>query len=93
MLARARTYLLLGQASAALTDAKEAIELNPQSATGYVLWGRALESVGDYLEAIVAYEQAATLAEAQRDFQLAGTARVNVGILMQRLRAQSAEGN
>jgi tetratricopeptide (TPR) repeat protein len=93
LLARARAYLLLGQSSAALTDAEEVIKLNPQSATGYVLWGRALESAGDYLEAIAAYEQAATLAEAQKDFQLAGTARVNVGILMQRLRAQPAEGN
>ncbi len=74
-----------------MADALEAVELNPESAAGYMLLGRAYELMEDYLEAIFAYEQAIDLAEAQGDFQLAGTARVNVGILMQRLQAQPRE--
>lgn len=92
LLARARTYLLVDQPDAALADALEVIELNPESAPGYVLVGRAYEHMEDYLEAIFAYEQAIDLAEQQGDFQLSGTTRVNVGILMQRLQAQPREG-
>jgi len=88
LLARAQTYLLLGQPEAAVVDALEVVELNPESAAGYMLLGRAYEQAEDYLEAMFAYEQAIDLAEAQGDFQLVGTARVNVGILMQRLQAQ-----
>lgn len=88
LLARAQAYLLLDQPEAAVVDAQEAVKLNPESASGYMLLGRAYEYMEDYLEAMFAYEQAIDLAEAQDDFQLAGTARVSVGILMQRLQAQ-----
>jgi tetratricopeptide (TPR) repeat protein len=88
LLARGRTYLLLDEAPAAVVDAKAVIEINPQSASGYLLLGSSQESLGDYTEAIFAYQQAAGLAEDQGDYQLAGTARVNVGILMQRLQVQ-----
>jgi tetratricopeptide (TPR) repeat protein len=91
LLARARSYLLLGQPEAALADAQEAIELNPQSANGYVLMGRAHEQMEEYVDAIFAYEQAIDLAEEQDNYQLAGTTRINVGILMQRLQAQPRE--
>ena len=92
LLARARTYLLVDQPEAAVADALEVIELNPESAIGYVLMGRAYEYMEDYLEAMFAYEQAIDLAEEQGDFQLVGTTRVNVGMLMQRLQAQPREG-
>jgi len=88
LLARAQTYLLLDQPGTAVADAQEAVELNPESAAGYMLLGRAYEYMEDYVEAMFAYEQAIDLAEAQGDFQLVGTARVNVGMLMQRLQAQ-----
>jgi hypothetical protein len=47
----------------------------------------------DYLEAIFAYEQAIFLAEEQGDFQLSGIARVNVGLLRQRLQVLPQQGN
>ncbi len=86
--ARARAYLLLNRPEAALADAREVVELNPESAAGYTLLGRAYEQLEDYMEALLAYQQVVTLAEEQGDFQLAGTARINVGLLMQRLQAQ-----
>ncbi len=88
LLARGRAYLLLGQTLAALDDAEAVVALNPQSAAGYMLLGRSQEFLEDYPEAIAAYEQAATLADAQGNFQLAGTARVSMGMLMQRLQAR-----
>jgi tetratricopeptide (TPR) repeat protein len=91
LLARARVFLLLGQPEAAVADAREVAEFNPQSANGYVLMGRAHEQMGEYLEAIFAYEQAIDLAEEQGNFQLAGTTRINVGVLMQRLQAQPGQ--
>ncbi len=81
----------MDQPEAAVADALEVIKLNPESAPGYMLMGRAYERMEDYLDAIFAYEQAIDLAEQQGDFQLAGTTRVNVGILMQRLQAQPRE--
>jgi tetratricopeptide (TPR) repeat protein len=88
LLARGQAYLIANQAQAALADAQALLVLNPQSAPGYMLLGRAQEWLENYPEAIAAYQQAATLAEAQGDFQLTGLARVNMGMLMQRMRAQ-----
>lgn len=93
LLTRGQTYLRLDQAQAALSDAEAAIALNPESAAGYLLLGRANEWLENYRQAIAAYEQAATLAEAQGEFQIAATARVNMGVLMQRLPAQQESGN
>lgn len=88
LLRRGQVYLLLGQAQAGLADAEAAVALNPQSGAAYLLLGRASESLENYGEAITAYEQAATLADAQGNSQIAATARVNMGILMQRLPSQ-----
>jgi len=92
-LARAQAYLLLDQAEAALADARSVVELNPESATGYVLLGRAYERLEDYRGAIFAYEQAIKLAEEQGDYQMAGATRVNMGILMQRMQVQPSGAN
>jgi hypothetical protein len=54
--------------------------------------GRAHEQMAEHMEAIFAYEQAIDLAEEQGNYQLAGTTRISVGILMQRLQAQPVEG-
>jgi cytochrome c-type biogenesis protein CcmH/NrfG len=88
LLIRSQTYLLLDRADLALTDAEAALELNPESAQGYVLVGRSNERLENYTDAILAYEQAAELAEVQNDYQLAGTVRVNLGLLIQRIQAQ-----
>jgi hypothetical protein len=93
LLARARTYLLLDQPSAALADALAAVELNPESAEGYMVLARTYEQLEEYLEAIFAYEQAIFLAEERGDFQLSGVGRVNVGLLRQRLQALPQRGN
>jgi len=91
LLARARAYILLNRPEAALADAREVVELNPESAAGYMLLGHAYEQLEDYVEALFAYQQVVTLADEQGDFQLAGTARISVGLLMQRLQAQPRE--
>jgi tetratricopeptide (TPR) repeat protein len=88
LLTRGQKYLLLGQAEAAIADAEAATGLNPESAAGYMLLGRANEWLGNYEEAVVAYEQASALAEAQGNAQLAAIARVNMGMLLQQLRAR-----
>ncbi len=88
LLARGRTYLLLDQAQEAEADAQEVIDLNPESAPGYLLLGRSHQLQENYLDAILAYEQASTLAETQGNSRLAATARVNLGILLQQQRAQ-----
>jgi tetratricopeptide (TPR) repeat protein len=93
LLARGQMYLRLDQAQAALSDAEAAIQLNPESASGYLLLGRANEWLENYQQAIAAYEQAATLADAQGNSQIAAIARVNMGVLMQRLPLQQEEGN
>lgn len=93
LLARAQAYLLLDQPEAALSDTQLAIEINPESAAGYMALGRAYEQLEDYIEAIFAYEQAIKLAEEQGDFQLSGIARISTGLLRQRLQAQPIEQN
>jgi len=93
LLTRGQVYLLLDQGEAALADAEAAVAINPQSAIGFLLLARASESLENYMQAIAAYEQAAALAEAQDNSQIAATARVNMGILMLRLPPQQLEGN
>jgi tetratricopeptide (TPR) repeat protein len=85
LLARGEMYLLLNQAVEAVDDAQGVIARNPNSAAGYMLLGRSYQWLEDYPQAIAAYQQAATLADNQGNFQLAGTARVSAGILKQRL--------
>jgi tetratricopeptide (TPR) repeat protein len=93
LLARGQMYVRLDQAQFALSDAEAAIRLNPESASGYLLLGRANEWLENYQQAIAAYEQAANLADAQGNSQIAAIARVNMGVLMQRLPLQQGEGN
>ena len=85
LLIRSQTYLLLDRAELALTDAEAVLSLNPESAQGHLLVGRSNERLENFQDAVLAYEQAAALAEAQKDFQLAGAARVNLGLVLQRM--------
>jgi cytochrome c-type biogenesis protein CcmH/NrfG len=84
LLTRGQAYLLLGESTMALADAQAVVEMDPESATGYMLLGGAYERMEDYQEAILAYQQASNLADAQGNYQLAATARVNMATLMQR---------
>ncbi len=91
LLTRGQTYLRLGQGEATLADAQAAIALNPKSAIGYLLLGQANEALENYQEAIAAYQQAGTLADAQNNPQIAVIARINLATLMQRLPIQSGD--
>jgi len=84
LIARSRRYLNLGQAKAALADARAVIELNPNSAMGYLVLGQANEGAGNYAEATDAYTRASTLAQAQNKPEVAVMARMQLGMLMQR---------
>jgi cytochrome c-type biogenesis protein CcmH/NrfG len=84
LLTRGQAYLLLGQSAMALADAQAVVAMDPESAAGYMLLGGAYERMENYQEAILAYQQASKLADAQGNYQLAATARVNMATLMQR---------
>jgi cytochrome c-type biogenesis protein CcmH/NrfG len=84
LIVRSRRYLGLAQAKAAVADAQAVIELNPDSAMGYLVLGQANEQVGNYAEAMDAYSRASTLAEAQDKLDIAAIARMQLGMLMQR---------
>jgi len=84
LIARSRRYLNLGQAKAALADARAVIELNSNSAMGYLVLGQANEGAGNYAEAMDAYTRASTLAQAQNKPEVAVMARMQLGMLMQR---------
>ncbi len=83
LIARSQRYLDLGQTQAALADAQAVVGLNPDSAMGYLMLGRAYERAGSYTQAVDAYTRASTLAEAQNNLEIAAIARVQLGMLMQ----------
>jgi len=93
LLARGHMYLFLQQMPAAAEDAGALLILNPGSAAGYMLLAQVNEQLGDYREAILAYQQAAALADAQGDARLAATARISMGLLMQRMPLESGESD
>jgi tetratricopeptide (TPR) repeat protein len=92
LIARSRRYLSLGQAKAALADARAVIELNSNSAMGYLVLGQANEGAGNYAEAMDAYSRASTLAEAQNKLEIVAIARMQFGMLMQRLPTPTSAG-
>jgi len=84
LIARSRRYLRLGQAKAAAADARAVVELNPDSAIGYLALGQANEEAGNYAEATDAYTRASTLAKVQNKPDIDAIARMQLGMLMQR---------
>lgn len=80
---RARYYLMTAQPELALADAEAAIELNPDSAIGYLRKGQAYEALGDVAMAIESYELASDVAEQAGDPQLQVIARMSLGQLLQ----------
>lgn len=83
LIVRAEQFLGLEQNEAALADAQEVVAIQADSAMGYLLLGQANANLGNYAEAIVAFQQAADLAESQGKPQLAATARIQMGMAMQ----------
>jgi tetratricopeptide (TPR) repeat protein len=84
LIARSRQYMSLGQSKAAMADAQAVVALNPASAMGYLALGQANEGLGNYPEAIAAYQQASTLAQAQNKPEIAVLARIQLAALMQK---------
>ncbi len=81
-LGRAQLYLMTGQAEKAEQDAQTGIEINENSARGWLLLGQALEGQGNTFEAIPAYEQAGELALANGDNEIVVLARMSLGRLL-----------
>jgi tetratricopeptide (TPR) repeat protein len=84
LIARSRQYMSLGQSKAALADAQAVVALNSASAMGYLALGQANEGLGNYPEAIAAYQKASTLAQAQNKPEIDVLARMQLATLMQK---------
>jgi len=83
-LLRAQRYFYVGHYQEMLADTQAVIQVNTQSATGYMLQGQAQEALGNSKEAMDAYERASQLAEANNQPEIAVTARMLYGTLLQR---------
>lgn len=84
---RGLAFLRVQQPERAIGDLEAAIALDPTSARAHLLLGSSLEVAGRFQEAIAAYEQAATLAQAAGNAELVATARVQMANLLQRMQA------
>lgn len=82
---RGLLYIRAAQPQQAAADAQAAIELDPNSATAYLVLGGALEGLGRYEQAVNAYQQASALAEASDNPQLTVMARTQLANLLQRI--------
>lgn len=82
-LERAMLYFQVGAVDAALEDAQAALDRDPEAAQAYYLLGSAYEMQGKIPEAMVAFQQAAQLADAQGDAKLFATVRMRMGMLLQ----------
>lgn len=91
LLTRGQRYYTLGENEAALEDAQAAMNINPDSAEGYLLAGEAYENLGKSNEALDAYQKASSLAEAQNNASLEAFVRMRMAMLMQRLGAPVAQ--
>lgn len=87
LILRAAQFIKLDQNEAALADAQEAISLQEDSATGYLMLGQANFNLEHYAEAIAAFQQASDLAEKQGNPELSASARIRLGMAMQMIAA------
>lgn len=83
-LSRGQRFFSVGNYQQMLADAQAALQVNAQSAAGYMLLGQAQEALGQYAEALDSYERASELAEAQNRPEIAVTSRMLYGNLLQR---------
>jgi tetratricopeptide (TPR) repeat protein len=82
---RGRSYLRVQQSDRAVEDLETALVLDPASARTHLLLGSALEAAGRLEEALAAYEQAASLADAAGNAELVVMARAQLANLIQRI--------
>ncbi len=80
---RAGYYLMVGQGEQALSDAQEAIALNPDSAIAYLRMAQAYELLGEREQAIAAYQQSAAAAQRTGDPQIEVIAKMGLAQLLQ----------
>ncbi len=66
-----------------LADAQKLVEINPESAEGYLYIGQAYEFKGAYADAYKAYETASELAEKSDNAEMITTIKVRMGMLLQ----------
>jgi len=81
LLSRAQTYFMIGQLEKSKADAQAAIVVNPASAKAYLIYGSALETMGDQKGAYDAYQMASNLGG--DDATIVAQARIKMGMLMQ----------
>jgi len=89
---RGQAFATANQPEQALTDAKEAIRLNPALPEAYLLSGQANEMLGQYGVALNDYEQAYSAAEAADQVQLSALARMRTAMLMQLIGSPALDG-
>ena len=78
-----QAYLAVERYEDALTSADGMLKENPQSAQAYILIGQTQEVQRQYSQAFDSYTRAYDLADAQKQTQLAGLARVKMAMVMQ----------
>ncbi len=88
LLDRAITYIRIGDFQSALTDAQDAIKINPQSAEAYFYQATAYQNLGQDSAAYQSFDTASTLAENEGNTQLVATIRINMALLLQQLDVQ-----
>ena len=89
LVGRAEQFLRLDQNKAALAEARELIALKADSAMGYLLLGEANAHLGNYADAMAAFQQASDLADVQKKPTIAASARVQLGMLLQMVPVQA----
>ncbi|MGQ9490888.1 MAG: hypothetical protein ACUVS6_09285 [Anaerolineae bacterium] len=87
-LARAPICAQLGVEQIAETDLQEVIAADPENAAAYYYLSTILETRGELLQALLAVQRAAELAESQRETELTALARFRTAVLMQQLAVQ-----
>jgi tetratricopeptide (TPR) repeat protein len=79
---RTQAYMIGNRPDLALQDAQRQIEIAPADGLGYFQLGNAHGMLGNYGEAVVAYETAGELARAAGEIELEGMSRVQLANLM-----------
>jgi tetratricopeptide (TPR) repeat protein len=81
----AKTYYEFngGQVDLAFADAQKLIEINPESAEGYLYIGQVYEIKGAFSDAYKAYETASELAEKSDNAEMIATIKIRMGMLLQ----------
>jgi tetratricopeptide (TPR) repeat protein len=87
-LLRGQAYILANLTEKALSDSQSAIKENPDSIQGYMLLGQVNEMIGQSRTALDNYEKAYSLADQQKQYELAALVRTRMAMLMQSMNTQ-----